>query len=292
MFNPEAAKGRASRVLGQLRARMDQRGISARVLTTAHPGHGQALVSGCTLHEYDAVVAAGGDGTLFDVLNGVMDHPLNRRPPLGLIPLGTGNAFSRDIGLNPGAWPSAVDAVAARRTRRIDVGLFEDDNDRCHFLNIAGFGLVTEAGRTSARLKTLGRSAYTLGALWHAMLMRSTRVSLRVDGREIVEHAVFVEISNSRYTGTSFLIAPQARVDDGELDVVILRRLPRIRLLRLFPTIYSGRHVEYEEVATLRGAEIFIEAPAGLEGMIDGEFRGRTPARIRCLPSQIEMIVA
>lgn len=101
-----------------------------------------------------------------------------------------------------------------------------------------------------------------------------------------------MEASNSRYTGSSFLIAPDARIDDGELDLVIVRRLPRLRLLRLFPTIYSGQHINHDEVTVLKGREIEIRGPAGLEFMVDGEFRGVTPARISCQRHAIEMFCA
>ena len=110
-----------------------------------------------------------------------------------------------------------------------------------------------------------------------------------IDGKKIEEDNVFVEISNTRYTGTSFLIAPAARLDDGLLDVTLLRDLPRLRLLRLFPTIYSGRHVEFEEVSTYTASTIKIMMPENQLLAPDGEFYGETPVTVTCLKQDLEI---
>jgi diacylglycerol kinase family enzyme len=106
---------------------------------------------------------------------------------------------------------------------------------------------------------------------------------IEIDGRLTEQENVLVEISNTRYTGTSFLIAPSAQMDDGLLDATLLRNLPRLRLLRLFPSIYSGRHVDFEEVTVIQGKRIRILAPQGYPMVADGEFRGQTPVEISCL---------
>jgi len=125
--------------------------------------------------------------------------------------------------------------------------------------------------------------------LWQAMRLRSHRLHIELDGEVLDEEALFVEVSNTRFTGTSFLMAPAAQFDDGLLDVTLVRRLPRYRLLRLFPTIYRGRHVEYPEVLTRRARELRILAPAGLILAPDGEFRGQTPATVACLHRELEI---
>ncbi len=292
IFNPRAAHGRAGRWLPRIRKRLREAGIEVTVAETRAPGHAETLARDADAERYTALAVAGGDGTLFETINGLMAREANARLPLGLIPMGTGNAFSRDIGLGPGQWRDGLELLIGGHTRRVDVGLVECDSDRFHFLNIAGLGFVTDAGRTAARLKFLGRAAYTLATLARCVRLRSHDLRIELDGREIREEGLFLVASNSRYTGTTFCIAPGARIDDGELDIVLVRKLPRRRLLRLFPTIYSGRHIEYEEVDVIRAREVTIREPSGLELMVDGEFRGTTPARISCLPGAIEMFSA
>jgi YegS/Rv2252/BmrU family lipid kinase len=265
------------------------RGVATETFLTRNAGHATAHLASCVLSAFDGVVAVGGDGTLFETVNGLYRRDRAERIPLGVIPLGTGNAFARDLGLQPGDWQSAVNIIAAARTRAVDVGRVQTSSEQFYFLNIIGLGFVVDAGLTAKKLKSLGRGSYTLATLWQVLKLKSYALQLEIDGRIIQQDNVFVEISNTRYTGTTFLIAPAARMDDGLLDVTLLRKIPRLRLLRLFPTIYSGRHVGFEEVSVFQARSIRILAPAGYPMAADGEFRGETPAEITCLARDLEL---
>jgi diacylglycerol kinase (ATP) len=288
IFNPHAAMSRASRLLPDIRNGLE-RFAEVDVAPTRHAGHAVDLVAEADLGAFDGVIAAGGDGTLFEVLNGLYRKDPQERVPLGLVPVGTGNAFARDLGLMPGDWQKGIDIIARNQPRRVDVGLVQTRSETFHFLNIIGMGFAVDAGMTAKKLKMLGNAAYTLGTLWEIIKLKNYPLLIEIDGKNIRQNNVFVEISNSRYTGTSFLIAPDAQIDDGLLDVTLLSDLPRRRLLRLFPTIYSGRHVQYKEVSTFRAQQIRIHAPGGRMLGPDGEFHGYTPADISCLHNDLEI---
>jgi diacylglycerol kinase (ATP) len=290
IFNPNAAVGRARKLLPEIRAGLE-RFAALDVLLTDHAGHAVELVAGAELEGVDGIIAAGGDGTLFEVLNGLYGREEGTRPPLGLVPVGTGNAFARDLGLLPGDWRQAIEQISRQRRRPVDVGRVVTDRETYHFLNIAGMGLAVDAGLTAKKLKVVGNAAYTLGTLWETLKLKSYPLLIEADGKAMTQDNVFLEVSNSRYTGTSFLIAPGAKIDDGLLDVTLLVKLPRRRLLRLFPTIYSGRHVEFEEVTTFQARKIVISEPQGRLLSADGEFRGTTPAEITCLHQDLEIFV-
>ena len=144
-------------------------------------------------------------------------------------------------------------------------------------------GFAVDASQTAKKLKFIGNTAYTIGTLWQVLKLKDYPLEIELDGREIRQDNIFITISNTQYTGTHFLIAPGAVIDDGFLDVTLLQKLPRHRLLRLFPTIYHGGHVEYDEVSVHKAADITIRSPAGMLLGPDGEFKGRTTARISCL---------
>jgi diacylglycerol kinase (ATP) len=165
----------------------------------------------------------------------------------------------------------------------VDVGRVTTPSETYHFLNIVGAGLPVDAMKTAGRLKLIGNAAYTAATLWHAMKLKIYPLQIEIDGKVLQQDSMFLEIANTRYTGTSFLIAPDAVFDDGWLDVVLLRRLSRRRLLRLFPTIYSGRHVQYDEIRVSRAREIRIVSPVNIALAPDGETRGVTPATVTCL---------
>jgi YegS/Rv2252/BmrU family lipid kinase len=289
VFNPNAQSGRSGRKLPSIRAAFVSHSIEADFVMTRECGHATQLVAETALDPYDGVVAVGGDGTVFEVLNGLYAHRRSNRPALGLIPMGTGNAFAREFGLVPDHWMDAVRLIASGRTRWIDVGQADCAGDQFYFLNILGMGFAVDAGLAAKRLKFVGNPAYTLGTLWRTLKLDSYPLVIECDGQRIEQDNVFVEVSNSRYTGTTFLIAPAAEIDDGLLDVTLLRRLSRLRLLRLFPTIYKGRHIEFDEVETYRARRIRILAPEGMMLAPDGEFRGQSPVDIKCLHKDLAL---
>jgi diacylglycerol kinase (ATP) len=289
VFNSKAQSGRAKRLLPDICSAFHQHGTQVEIVIPRHPEHANELVANADLAKYDAVVAAGGDGTIFEVLNGLFSH--QNRVPLGIIPIGTGNAFAREFGLGPDNWNEAITRLATANVRMVDVGKVVCDGDVFYFLNVIGIGFVTDAGIASKKLKFIGRAAYTMGTLWECLKLKSYPLRIELDGNAFEQDNIFVEISNSRFTGTSFLIAPDARIDDGLLDVTLLSKLSRWRLLRLFPTIYSGKHIDFEEVSTIQASCIRIESPAGMLMAVDGEFRGRTPVEISCMPQSLELLV-
>ena len=283
VFNQRACSGRAVRLLPAIRQAFSKENIALDELTAVSAQDTIERLASAALQEYGGVIAAGGDGTLFAVLNGLYRQPGQNRPALGVLPIGTGNAFARDLGLAPGDWRRAVGLIARGQRRQVDVGRVRSATAAYHFLNIVGMGFAVDAGLTAMKLKRLGKSAYTLGTLWQTLKLKSYPLRLEVDGNMLDQDNVFAEISNTRYTGTHFLLAPCAQMDDGLLDLTLLRSLPRWRLLRLFPTIYTGRHVDFDEVTTLKARTVRIVSPANYPLAADGEFLGETPAEITCL---------
>ena len=289
LTNPRAGGGRAQRLLPDVERRFRAQGIEVTTCCSTAPGNLRSVLAKRELAEVDGVVAAGGDGTVFEVLNGLMAHRPEARPPLGVVPLGTGNAFARDLGLPAGDWQSALALIVRGACRPIDVGQVDCADGRLFFLNIAGIGFVVAGAMTASRLKAIGKSAYTLAALWQTLKLQSSLLRIEIDGHMIEQDNLFAEISNSRFTGTSFLMAPAARLDDGLLDMTLVRKLSRIHLLSLFPTIYSGSHVNYPEVTVTQGRHFHIFEPVGSPMLIDGELVGVTPAEIRCLPAELRI---
>ena len=288
IFNPHAGSGRAMNYLPLIESYVQAQEINAEIIHTTHIGHAQELINNTDLSNYDGVVAAGGDGTLFELVNGLMSHAPENRIPFGVIPVGTGNAFSRELGLQPTDWQPGIDIITKQQTQAIDIGRAQTDQENFYFINIIGMGFVVDAGRTTLKIKKLGKSAYTLATLWETAKLKKhpiklTMINANGQPESIDEELVFVEVANSRYTGTSFLIAPEAKIDDGLLDVIILKKISRLKILRLFPTIYSGKHINYPEIETRKVKSITIETQRPMPLMPDGEFLAETPVTISCL---------
>ncbi len=288
VFNPFAAHRRARKWLPDIEAELKRHGVSYDLAVTAHPGHAVELVRGADFAAFDGVVAAGGDGTLFEVVNGYFQNASPRRIPIGVLPIGTGNAFARDLQLTSSRWREAVEIIARGRPRCVDVGRFVCNGQTYHYLNIIGLGFVADVTEWALRFKGLGNIAYTLGVLVQTLRLRSIHLRISLDGRTIERDCIFAEVSNTRYT-SNFFIAPAAEIDDGLLDVILLNDISRFGLLRAFPKVFSGQHVHHPhvEVYQARQVEIAAESPKILSP--DGELVGVTPVVIECVPGAAEV---
>lgn len=288
VYNPRAANGRAVRALERVRALFSARNVDTDVILTEAPGHATEIVRTSDISGYDGVVAGGGDGTLFEVLNGYFLDGSEIRPPLGVLPVGTGNAFSRDIELGTGEVERAVGLIADGSHRGVDVGRFSTGGRVFHFLNILGLGFVSDVGERAHRLKRIGNLSYTVGVLLELISLSSYRLTIEIDGELMERENIFCEISNTRYT-SNFLMAPSASIDDGLLDVTLLGKASRIRLLRCFRTIFTGEHVHLDEVETFKAKKIRITTDQPKVLAPDGENLGSTPVEVECLRRAVQV---
>ena len=246
------------------------------------------IVKNADLSKYDGIVAAGGDGTLFEVINGYFQNPSEIKIPIGVLPVGTGNAFARDLELDNTLWKSAIKIIGKQNTRKVDVGKFHTHGQDYYYLNILGLGFVADVTKIARSLKVFGNIAYTFGVLFRTLFLSSERMIFEIDGQKFEHDCTFVEISNTRYTA-NFLMAPNAVIDDGLLDVTIAKKLSRIRLIKSFPKIFTGEHVNLPEIETFQAKSIKIKSESPKILSPDGELIGITPVKIECLPQAIEI---
>jgi YegS/Rv2252/BmrU family lipid kinase len=247
------------------------------------------LVEQADLKKYDGLAAAGGDGTLFEVINGYYRNPAKKKPPLGLIPNGTGNAFARDLDLRTFEWKKAVDIISGGKTRKVDAARFRTEGKDYYYLNILGLGFVADVGSTAKHLKVFGNNAYIMGVFHRLAALNTFNLSIELDNQKLQRECIFVEVSNTTFTGSTFLMAPNAKIDDGLLDVVILNKINRRRLLKLFPTIFKGTHIHEKEVEYIQAKKIKIETDIPKILTPDGELMGSSPVEIECLHKAVEV---
>jgi len=288
VFNPHAGHDRAKKLLPEVESLFRQKSIDLDLRLTESPGHAIEIVRGTDFSPYDGLGVAGGDGTLFEAVNGYFQNPFPKRVPIGILPLGTGNAFARDLELDAARWPEAVDIVSMNKPRKVDVGFFHTQGKDYYYLNILGLGFVADVVDTVLKLKWLGNVSYTIGVLYRTVFLKSHHLKIELDGKVLERENVFVEISNTRYT-SNFLMAPNAKIDDGLLDVTLLAKLSRRRLLACFPKIFTGEHLSMPEVEQFSAKSIRIETDVPKVLTPDGELMGSTPVHVECLKQAVEV---
>lgn len=262
--------------------------ISTEILLTKNQGHGLELAAQADFSAYDGIIAAGGDGTLYEVINGYYKNRSVQRIPVGVLPTGTGNAFAKELDLLKNDWEKAIRIIAAGKTKKVDVGQFTSNGEKHYFVNILGFGFVGDVNKTAQRFKWLGDFAYTIGVLYQILFLKTFKLSIKMDDISIERENIFVEISNTRYTGTTFLMAPEADVADGLLNITLLNKINRREILKIFPTIFDGSHINQKQVETFTAKQIRVETQPVKVLTPDGELFGSTPIEVSCLKQDME----
>ena len=288
VYNPYAGHKRAKKILPQVEALFTEKKIDFDLRLTDYPKHAVEIVRQANFHQYDGVVASGGDGTLFEVVNGYFQNPSKKRIPLGILPTGTGNAFARDLDLDVSRWQDAVGVIRLAKPRKVDVGLFHTHGQDVYYLNILGLGFVADVTKTAHRLKIFGNISYTLGVFYQTILLNAHHLTIEIEGKVLERENIFVEVSNTRYTA-NFLMAPNAKIDDGLLDITLLGRLTRRRLLKCFPKIFTGEHIYLDEIETFQAKRLSVTTDIPKVLTPDGELLGITPVTIECLHQAIEV---
>ena len=284
--NPCAGGGKGARIIPWVEDTLRGSGIDYRIFITQHHGHAMEIAGRLAGAPYDGFVSVGGDGTNFHLLNGLLKNSAPPSlPPIGIVPVGSGNSFALDLGIRSSE--AGLRALIRGRTRPVDVCCFSQNGEPWYFVNLTGFGFVTDVAATAHQLKRWGDFSYVLGVVYRLMGLHFHHLQLTLDGRRIGGDNCFVEFCNSRYTGGRMLMAPQARIDDGWFDVVVVGPLSRLSLVTTFPKIFKGTHGENPAVRIYRArtAEVFTDPPKTL--LPDGEIFGSTPTRITIHPQRV-----
>jgi YegS/Rv2252/BmrU family lipid kinase len=288
IYNPQAGHRRAKKLLPYIESLLTKHKIEFDLYITDYPEHGIEIVSRANFNDYECLLAAGGDGTLFEVINGYYKNKSTHRIPLGILPIGTGNAFARDLELDNAHVEDAIRVICNQNLRKVDVGYFKTHGQEYYYLNILGLGFVADVTETAHKLKLFGNISYTLGVFYRTIFLKSNYMIVHIDGQKIERDNTFIEISNTRYTA-NFLMAPNAKIDDGLLDITLAGKLNRTRLLQCFPKIFTGEHIYLDEVETFQASHIKIQTDVPKVLTPDGELIGITPVEIKCLPGAIEV---
>jgi len=252
--------------------------------------HALEIVQSLDLSAYDAIVAAGGDGTVFEVLNGYMQNETLSKPPFGVIPLGTGNAFSRDLFSTKTSWVEAVESLSKCETKLIDTAFVKGGSESYYFVGVVGFGLITEATIKGNPLKKLGPIADMLAAVITLFTLKARKLKLTLDGVAQESESFLLSVSNTNYI-SDLLIAPKAISDDGLLDVVNSKKMSKLKLLSLIPTAYTGKHILCESVDYYTAKEIVIETETPWIPSPGGELLAPTPLTISCIPKSLRIFI-
>ena len=301
VVNPASRGGATRRQFERLLPRVREALGACDVEWTRGPRDAERIAREAVRAGVERIVVAGGDGTVSEVVTGILAAGLGAYVELGLLPLGTGGDLRRTLGV-PADVDAALAAIAAGVRTRLDAGraTYTDRAGRdaqAFFLNIASLGisgLTTELVNRAPKALG-GRVSFLLGTLRSIASYRAAAhpVDLRLDGEAVHEGPlVFATAANGRFFGGGMQVAPGARADDGLLDVVVVPDMGKLRLVAELPRLYRGTHLSIAGVRALRGSVLEArplgDDPPWVE--IDGEPLGRLPACFEALPGALTAV--
>lgn len=287
IYNPTSGREEMKKRLPDILQRLERGGIETSCHATIGEGDATLAASDAVDRGYDMIIAAGGDGTLYEVINGMAGK--TNRPPLGILPVGTTNDFARAMGI-PKHWEYACDLIIGQYKRAIDVG---KANGR-YFINIAGGGSLTELTYdVPSRLKTMiGQLAYYMKGM--ELMTRLRPTELMIEAAEIGsyhdEFMMFL-ICNSNSVGGFERLAPDSKLDDGLFDVLLIRKCNLAEFIKLVTLALRGEHLNDPHVIHFRTKEMKVTTPDYAQINLDGEYGGVLPCTFSLLPRQIEIFV-
>ncbi|HEY2094149.1 MAG TPA: diacylglycerol kinase family protein [Thermoanaerobaculia bacterium] len=278
IYNPAAGRGRARRHIGEAERWFLDHGARVEIEESASPDDMSRVAAESSRAGFDRVVVCGGDGSLnlairdFDLDSGT----------LALLPLGSGDDFAHVLGI-PSKLAAACDIALNGAPRSVDVATA---NER-RFLGVAGLGFDSEVAEYAVHVKYLRGSLIYLYSIMR-VLPRFTPHRVRINGR--AEEIMFAAVGNSRQYGGGIRITPDAKIDDGALDLCVVHRTTRGQLLKTLPKAYTGAHVKSPFVATERGSEFVIEGEREMVVYADGERVTTTPVRFALADKKLRIV--
>jgi len=297
LVNPNADMGRAWRTAADLRLLVEEFG-GADWAGTVYPTHATALARQAGEDGYQLVIAAGGDGTVHEVINGLMQVPAEKRPRLGIVPLGSGNDFAHTVGvrMNP---PEALKQVFTGQAIRIDLGKFNIGlGEPEYFDNTFGVGFDATVTIRSHRLTLVhGFLMYLVAVLQTiALNHESPHMQIETDSGNWEEDTIMFTVCNGPREGGGFLVAPDAVYNDGVLNYASIRHVSRLMMLRLIPEVMKGTHGRFKQVklGKLHKVQLRSEKPVTIHAdgeVISGFGMNVRNVSVEIVPGAVEIIV-
>ncbi|MEC7621428.1 MAG: diacylglycerol kinase family protein [Candidatus Neomarinimicrobiota bacterium] len=287
--NPYGGGKKGPKILKDVLPLFEQKNIELNIIETEYAGHNRDLANQLNMDGYDGFCCIGGDGTLNEVINGLLSRKDRLKFPIGLITGGTGNSFMHDLDcLDP---IEAANKIISDKRRFIDVFSCNTDGKTFYGFNILGWGIPTDANILADKLRWMGPQRYNFASIIEVLRHKKRFARVIIDNNSIGADFAFIIGCNTIHTGKGMRMAPLARLNDGLIDLIIVRKVSRFKLLKLFPKVFSGKHigdpgVDYRQVKQFK---IMSEDKSQLN--LDGEVLGSTPVEVKILPKEVEILI-
>jgi diacylglycerol kinase (ATP) len=287
--NPTSGRGKGARLIPQVAAVLGSLGVDHRILPSADGADAVGLARTATEEGADVVAALGGDGQVGAVANGILEG--GGGAALAVIPAGTGNDFARALGLDRKNPIGAAELLGAPVLRAIDAVKVKTPERSCFFVNIGSAGFDAEVNAYANQIRLVkGTASYIVAMLVMLRRFQPGQFRISVDGQDQSKAAMLVIVGNAVSYGGGMKVTPNALLDDGALDILILKAMSKFQLVKTFPKVFRGSHLDHPAVQMLRGRRIEVAAERTMQVFGDGDHIGTLPATFEVLDGAIRVV--
>lgn len=293
IVNPAAGGGRCRQLVGPALERLRKAGLKVDVVETTRRGQATDFVRDAYRGGRRRFIAVGGDGTSYEIVNGLFPEAIGSEPPaLGFLPLGTGNSFLRDF--TKRGVEGAMEALTAGREHACDVMRMRHRDGVAYYINLLSVGFAADVNEMrSHRFAAYGEAGYFLSIFTQLVRLHRRPFPLRVDGQPEPDRrpCLFLTFNNSKFTGGTMMIAPDAQIDDGLIEYVRWGPIGRIGLLRNLSTLYDGSHTQHRLAERQAVRRVDFDLEGKVDVMVDGEAFSWHCETLDVLPSALRVMV-
>ncbi len=289
VVNPHGGLKKGMDILELVKPIFQKAGAELTVLTTEYAGHAHEYARDVSYCGYDGFCAIGGDGTMHEIINGMLKRDDGQKLPIGLVSGGTGNSFLYGLDcLDP---VEAAKRIVSGNTNPIDIARIDSNGEIIYAFNVIGWGLAVDGNITADKMRWLGSARYDIAAIIELLKGKKRLAKLIIGDKTYDEDYEFIIACNTVYTAKAMKMAPIAKIDDGMIDLIIVKKTSRINLLKAFPKVATGEHMESPLVDYQQVKEFSIIPKESSILNIDGEMIGDTPIRVTVEQGRINVLV-
>jgi YegS/Rv2252/BmrU family lipid kinase len=293
LINPAAGGGRCAKLVGPELANLRSAGLQIDTAETQRSGQAVELARDAYRRGYRRFIAVGGDGTSYEVVNGLFPEAMGGEPPvLGFLPLGTGNSFLRDF--HEDVLKGAREALREGRKRSSDVIRSTHRDGTNFYTNLLSVGFAAEVNEMRAhRMARYGQTGYFLSIFTQLARLERRPFPVRVEGNSEFDRrpCLFLSFNNSKYTGGTMMIAPKAQIDSGLIEYVRWGPIGRAGLVANLPGLYSGEHQNHPMAERIAARRVEFDLEDRVNVMVDGEAVRWQLQSLDALPGALQVVV-
>ena len=287
VLNPKAGNGISLKIFQEIEGELKSNNVKYTLFKSQGKNDIFNHVMSDEIPDCDLICAMGGDGTIHEIADGLMQSGKASDLAFSIIPSGTGNAFAQTLGeLKP---KKAIQKILDGERLKIDAMEIKQGSKTSYAVNIIGWGMASRVNQISDQLRILGGIRYNIASLIGIATMKKKKLILRMDDEAINEDALFFLALNTVYTGKGMKMAPEADFTDGLIDIIMFKSATKLQVVNIFLKLFSGKHI-FDPRVTYKQVESFRLESEGDDLNIDGENQGHTPIDVRVVKKCITLI--